>query len=462
MAYSQVSLGGLTTQISSLLDDVNARYWTALEIQYAIWEGLRVWGALTSFWRTRGSFTLQPANGGLWSAATFPWLPSVFPWQYTSSFPWYDLSAQLPALRSRTVTLNQITQEIQFMLLEAPNGISGAGMSGQVSVTSILNAVRRARNRFVLDAHLPLSIHAILASPPPTQGTVQFEQNAVFVHRASWQDIPGSTWNNLWREDAWSVDHGNPDWTLEPSSPLQYSESELAPLQLQLSPIPVNEGILEALTVDSVQLDLTSPTTNMLVPDEWAHAIKYAALADLLSAESQLVDPMRAQYAEQRYQQAIAFAADARSILRLTVNNVPIPLDSLAALDAGQPYWRNQTGPPQAVATLYDLFTCSPGTVDQPYGAAVDVVQSAPIPKLATDEIQLGLEDIDHLVQYVTHILTFKCGGKDFSMAGYDDFMGAVASRKGVNRAKIRYLGPLFAQAQREWAARPDRVTANA
>jgi hypothetical protein len=141
--YSQVSLGTLTSQISGILDDAGQVYWTAPEIQYAIWEALRYWGALTNYWRARGAFALSPGT------------------------PYYDLSVQLPALRTRSWTLGQMTQEIQYLLLEAPNGISGVGMSGQVSVSTILSAIQRARNRFALDSKIPLSIHRTQASTPP-------------------------------------------------------------------------------------------------------------------------------------------------------------------------------------------------------------------------------------------------------------------------------------------------------
>jgi len=264
----------------------------------------------------------------------------------------------------------------------------------------------------------------------------------------------------LWREDAYSLDRGNPQWTSEPSGPLTYSESENAPLRLQISPPPANAGTLEALTVDSLTLDLANPAQTFNIPDEWAHALKYATLSDLFSTESQNTDPLRAQYAEMRYQQSRVIAADARSIMRVLSNNVPLALDSLQALDAGGPYWRNQSGPPQFCAGLYDMLVLSPGQVASPTGLGIDVVQSAPIPATGSEYIPLGAEDLDNLLDYVTHILAFKCGGNEFkqTFSGYDGFVEAAADRGRINAAKIRYLVPLFGTPQREWAARPDRM----
>jgi hypothetical protein len=435
--YSQVTLAQATTQVSTLLDDLSARYWTVPEIQYAIWEGLRVWGALTSYWRSRGAFQFLP----------------------TSPTPFVDLSSALPTLRTRSWTLNQLTQEIQYALLENPSGIAGTGMSGQVSIQSILLAIARSRNRFVLDAKFPISIHEAFGAPPAPSGTITFSQSSVFVHRVQWQDLLTGEWVNLWREDEWALDHANQDWPLDPSGPQTYSEAVLAPLTLQLSPPPLASGSCEALTVDSLKIDLTDPASTFNIPDEWVHALKWGALSDLLTAESQLHDPLRAQYAESRYQQAGSFARDARSVLRVQANGVPMPIDTLRAIDAGTWYWRNTYGTPYLAGVLYDLV-CPVPLPSAPTGATADVVQSAPIPLLPPDFIPLGFEDIDHIINYATHILCFKCGGKEFTdtIPGYDAFMSAVAGRKGVNAAKIRYLTPLFAQPTKEQYERPDRI----
>ena len=428
------------------MGDLGQVYWTVPEIQLAVYEGMEVWGAETSYWRTRGTFPISP----------------------TAPSPFYDLSVLLPTLRSRAWTLDQMVKDIQFMLLEAANGISGAGMSGQTTVATILDCIQSARDKFVLDARLPLSLHSILASPPPPDGMVTFPQTSVFVHRAAWQDIPSSTWTNLWRDDTWAADKSDPLWTLEPGDPRVYSEAENAPLKLQIIPPPVNAGLVEALTVDSLQIDMTSPASTFNVPDEWVHAIKYAALAQLLSAQSMIQDMQRAEYCEKRYQQAVEFVKDARSVIRLLLNNVPLPLDSLAAIDAGNPFWRNTNGTPYMAGSLFDIVVPIPGIPDTAYSISADVVQSAPLPQLGVPDpdnplgcyIQMGQEELNALTEYVKHILSFKCGGNDFksTMSGYDSFMLAVSMRKGVNRAKIRYLSPLFGVSQKELAERPDRM----
>ena len=187
MPYTQYTLTSFLAQLGVLLDDQNSLYWTNPEKTLAVQEGLRVWGAYTNFWRGRGTFNLVSSP------------PTAF----------YDLSTVLPALRTRTWTLQQLTQDIQFALLEAGNGISGAGMSGQISVQSILQSIQRARNQVVIDARFPYSYTAVFASPGPS-GQVSFPNTSVYVHRASWQDALSGAWTNLWRDDSWGSGRTRP------------------------------------------------------------------------------------------------------------------------------------------------------------------------------------------------------------------------------------------------------------
>lgn len=431
--YTQTTLDDFTAQISQNLDDPSQVYWTVPELQFAAFESLNVWGALTNYWRTRGTFQTQ------------------------QNVPYYDLNQQLTVLRSRKTPRAQIVKEIQYMLLENPDP-TGAGGSGQVSIASIYQAIQRARNRFVLDCCFPYTIPNGMPPPVAPDGSATLPQSCMYLHRAAWQDVTSGTWTNLWRQDAWATDH---DLGLfQPGAPVCYSESQLAPIQIQLSPVPVNAGQLEIVTVDSLQIDTTNLVSTFNVPDEWIHAVKYAALADLLGADSQLNDPVRADYASNRYHQAVTFARDARSIMRMTIGGVPVTIDSFAALDAGRHTWRNHSGKPDIAGVQYDFLALSQ-VPDQAYGISVDVVQSAPLPQSGADFMPVGYEDIPHLVDYCTHVLLFKCGGNEFKtgFSDYDDFMKAVAVRGAINAAKIQYLEPEMGQPQKDQRERKDKGT---
>jgi hypothetical protein len=192
--------------------------------------------------------------------------------------------------------------------------------------------------------------------------------------------------------------------------------------------------------------------------------VQYAALAQILSGGNQIVDPLRAAYCEQRYQQVVDAAKLARSIMRLQVNGVPTPIDSLAALDAGNWAWRNNvvdlTQSGQNVGVLYDMMAIPP--IAAPCGATVDVVKSAPLPLTANQYIPLGAEEFKNLFDYCVHVLLFKCGGNEFksTFPQYDAVMKAVSDRGAINNVRIRYMSALLGQPQAEWAMRPDKAVA--
>lgn len=439
MPYASTTLSGFINQISSLMGDPGAVFWPTEQVTYAVWEGLRVWGSMTAYWRQRGSFTQNPRT----------------------TSPYYDLSQVLPALRSRSYPMWQIVQDLQYALQEPPSpdgAITGTQMTQQITLDAILNSIRMARNRFVWDSRLPLTLHPNFAPAGPGNDLVTYPGSTVFIHKLYWMDTFSGVWSTLQREDQWVIDKSIPWWTLLPGRPNIYSESEISPLTLQLVPPPDNVGLLEAVTVDTINVDAGNPVATLGIPDEWVYAVKYAALAHLLSAENQMRDETRAQYAEQRYQQALEFASDFPYITAVRAANVPLPMDTLSQLDFAQPLWRNFTGYPQNCATLYDMLVFNPGIAPSANGISVDVVTPAPLPG-PQDYIQLGEEDMDHLTQYVTHVLRFKCGGQEFtsSMGAYDAFMSAANDRKAVNQARIQYFEPLFGWYGREQAIHSDR-----
>ena len=441
MPYSQFTIAQIAAQISGDLDDEGQLFWSQSEIVLAIYESLLLWGAATNYWRSSGTFNITP------NRAT----------------PYYDISsatstsAQMAALRTRNWTLGTMVADIQNMLNEADNGISGAGMSAQTSITTILTAIQRARNRFVLDAQLPYTVNTI-TQPPTTQGTYPYAQSTVYVHRVTWKDSTSGVYENLWRQDAWAYDKSYPNWPSTPGTPVAFSELENAPLTLQLYPPPINTGSLEAITVDSLILNTASAASTFNIPDEWVHAVKYAALFELLSSDSQINDPLRADYCNSRYSQYVSLVENATSIFRVTVNSTPLPTDSFANIDANFPYWRNQSGIPTMAGLIYDMLLFSPGSALQTASVSCDVARTAPLPSL-TQSIQLGDEDTTRVIDFATHLLLFKCGGNEFksTYVNHDNFMSAVAARGQINAAKIMYMTAQFQSDQTEYQLRPNR-----
>jgi len=439
--YNQRTLADIAGEIAAL-SDPSLRYWNTSEIYAAIREAMYEWSGVTSYWRERGAFTINPPT------STSP--PTYF----------YNLATVLPVIRTRVRTFDSIIKEIQAHLCEPESGYVGSNMSGQFTIGEIVAAVIRARNRFVLDAELPLTIAPALPVSAPPADRLPLPPTTALVHAAYWVDSNGAHYP-LHRSDPTAMDASNPIWTLTPDRPVAFSQGETRPIELQLYPPPISNGELEMLSVDTRSLtipDITA-TTLLGIPDDFAHAVKYSAMADILSLDGESSSPLVSTYCQFRYSSVVRAARAHRSVLRVQVNNKPVGLVPLQSLDSIQSGWHSSRGTPTIAATVYDIITFHK-LPSATFGVTCDVARSAPVPASGIDFIQLGLEDIAGIVNYAQHYLSIKLGGAEFrqTFPMYDEFQRSAVKRNDILRAQSRYLTTLFEQSRWEQAKRPDSI----
>ena len=96
MAYSWQTLAGAQADLAARLYDAGQQWWGPGELTIRIIDVLRMWNALTSFWRSDMSLTVG--------------LTTV----------WYDISAATGSPRPMTVTDNDLLQSIEYSLVEPP------------------------------------------------------------------------------------------------------------------------------------------------------------------------------------------------------------------------------------------------------------------------------------------------------------------------------------------------------
>ncbi len=429
MSYQQLTLSQFVADISANFNDSNNVHWTVAEITDAINEALLCWGGLTSYWQERAIFNTAVNTG------------------------FYDLSVEVPNLRSRAITFDQLARSIQFALYEPSTGVAGTGMTPQFSIGEIISALGRARNNFIIDSRLPLTL-LDLAVPAPPAGRAELPSSTSLLSHVYWQDGPSGIFTPLRRLDAWSEQAYNPIWTIQQDTPFAYSTAETPVLQIQLYPIPIANGAISAIAAETVDYNANpiTNTTTLGLPDEFSMAVKYGALDSILSVDSEAYDPLRDQYAKSRYESLVEAArATMRSALRVQLQNVPLPLDTLHNLDALRPSWRNQNKRPDFAACVYDILAFSP-TPNAAYSISCDLSRSAPLPVNGADFIQVGPEEIPYLFSYVQHILSFKLGGNEFSSTfdDYDSFLKGAKQRNGILTARAQYLSALFGQPKKE------------
>jgi hypothetical protein len=421
LPYAYISFLQFRQALSRRLYDPSMVFWTDAELGQICYEGLRTWNALTGYWR--GDYTSQSA----------------------SSTTWYDITSQTNSLCPYTVTDQSVYATILYHLLEPPTGV----VSVQFTNDDIAQAVARRRDELLSITSCTQTVRTVGA----VAGRITLPDTVIDVRRMAYLptqsvltgkgygtgrygfgiygrsaqkqiDIPAPT--VLWPEDTFAEQSYDPFYTLNPAGtpglPSTYLLSTQPPLSFDTNCPPAFGGSYELLTVEAgVTLAFTGTATPFLIPDDWTPAIKWGALADLFSRESNAQDPLRAQYCETRYRQMCAILRDsAPALLAMRVNNVPAQVSSVRGSDLYNTSWEGaDPGVPRSVSySGMNLFALNPpadsGINGVPYDLTVTVVENAPIPVLDADQVQVAREDLDALLDYCVHIAMIKAGGADF------------------------------------------------
>ena len=147
--------------------------------------------------------------------------------------------------------------------------------------------------------------------------------------------------------------------------------------------------------------------------------------------------------------------ARAAALLQWRVDNVPVLLDAVRDGDCYNPGWESAAqGTPNAGAYLSGLnlvgVTPPPSATAATFTATV--VENAPLPSAPTDDVQVGRDDLDALIDYTVHLAMLKCGGAEFqsTLPLFDRFL-KQAEVYGLKLAELgEFTRPLLGQSQRE------------
>ncbi len=438
MAYAHTTFAALKTQLASRLADASKVFWTDSEMGNAIKEALRFRGAVTCAWRERGTFNT------------------------TAGTAFYDLPTQLPTQLAYTVTDRDLTQEIQDALIEpritSANGWTWTG-TDQFILSDVVNAIQRRRNQFLVETGI-VATHSTLTGVNPPDGRVQLADTVIDVRRVAWQPASGP-WATLFREDEWAMTSANPLWTVQPGTPGCFSVLAPPPLTLQIEPVPLDAGTLDVVTIIS-GADLDVSTGVILgIPDDWCWAVKWGALADLLGRDGPSRDAPRAAYCETRYQQAVQLAQEIAVVVASQINGVPLTDVSLQELDTAEPGWqgRARAMPTDIALVGPNLLALNP-VPDGIYSITLDVVRKCPVPVNDVDQIQIGREDMEMVLDYAEHICCFKMAGAEFEATTrlFKNFTDQAALYNERLRAMARDLSAEKGQSPRDQWRRPRKA----
>jgi hypothetical protein len=214
------------------------------------------------------------------------------------------------------------------------------------------------------------------------------------------------------------------------------------------------------LTIESgAALSATAPST-LSLPDDWTWVLRWGALMDLLSTESNAKDALRAKYAEGRYRQGLQLLAAAPATLNARINGVPARIDAVRSADLYQTGWEAAApAPPFEVLTAGLNLIALNGPPDTlPYSITVNVVQNAPVPVLPTDYLQVDRGVYDVVLDYAQHLAAFKSGGAEFlaTMPMYQKFLWQASLAAGRIEEFGEFAKMLYGLSQLESNMNPE------
>jgi hypothetical protein len=433
--YSYITYATFRQELANRLYDPNKTFWSDTELQAITKECLRTWNAFTSFWRA--DFTFPSAQG----------------------VTYYDLTdtSNLPnTLRPLTLRDVDIYTDCQFALLEPAVGINPwTGVSSQFSADDLLNAVSRRRDEILSVTGCTTTRRLVGA----VAGRIPLADTVIDVRRMAYLPAIGSA-STMWPEDTWSEQSFASSYLQNPAgTPSTYLLSTQPPISFDTDRAPGAAGQYELLTVEAgPALSVPTPTP-LIVPDDWAWLIKWSALADLLSRESNARDIPRATYAEQRYRMGLALLSNASALLALRIANTVMQIDSIRNADLFRPGWQaeSQKQPDTAYHSGLNLLALASVPDAGPYSLTATVVQNAPIPTNDAANIQIAREDLDAILDLAVHTASFKQGGSALmsTMPLFERFMKVAQVYNAKLSETGEYTSVLYALSQKQEQTAP-------
>lgn len=405
MPYTQPTLAEAQADLASRLNDATNVRWPVAELTAYLREALRTWSAWTAHWRAQGSFATTMLDA------------------------FYDLPTEIPLLRGYTVTTWEIVADLQYALLEpAAAGGTWTG-TDQFTLAQLSSAVQRRRDQFLRETGCVVTQAEWPFVAVAASGRLDLDESILIVRRAAWRGA-STVLYPLLVTDEWAGAHYQPAWGQSTEPPQAYSVSVTPPLTLQLiPPAPaLTDGTLDLVSINKgAAID---PTVSALlgIPDDFAWAVKFGALADLLNGDGLALDPSRAAYCESRWQQGIDLARAYAVVLNAQISDnstspavgVPCRVGALSDADRYQPTWQLVADEPQEILLAGGNLVAvnpPPGALGGPWTITLDLVQNAPVPTVAGDLLQISQDVYDSILDIAQHLALFKEGPGQLEMA---------------------------------------------
>lgn len=428
MSYSQITLAQLITALSIRLSDPNMGFWLEDELRAYLKESLRTWQAFAQYTSDNAGFNTVAGT------------------------TYYDLFTQIAKL-APTITDRDLIEDIERHLQEPISSTVWTGTE-QFTLAGVTQAIQKRRDRFLIETGQVTQFSEVAAAT----GDLTLDDSIINVRRALWKTA-GGVYNVLWPADAFMLTAGSQVWTAT-GEPVDFSTYYSNTLTLKLAPAPAVAGFVHLLTVNSgVDLDPANTATILGIPDDLCWVVKFGALADLFGQDGPGQDVGRAAYCETRWSDGIKLARITNYVQFGYQVGTPSFINSMEEQDTAEPGWMNNTpGAPVSLSLSGNIVAVNPPP-DATYALSFQIVPKAVIPTADGDDIQVGQEIIDVILDYAQHLANIKESANDIkeSMGFYQNFVKLAAVNNDILRAKSVNFDVLQDRSTLESKERPRR-----
>lgn len=433
MAYSYISFGSAKDNLAQRLYDASKQFFADSELGSYITESLQTFNALANF--QRGEFIFDAV----------------------ANTTWYDLTTQPLSTRPMNATVTNVLSAIEYALLEPQTATYPLAWTGsrQFNLTDILNAIQQIRDQLLAESNCTINQGLVTASP----GRTVVDQSVMDIRRVCWipQPLLGYTPNCLVPVDAWAAQSFEANFPqAQPGYPRGFRRSTSPPLAFDVDIQPAVPGDYDLLTTNAGDRLSVDAATTLPIPNDWIWVLKWGALGNLLSRDTTARDSYRAKYCQMRYKQGVAALLKAPALFTARYNDIILSIDSVRDGDSYYANWQGLSpGEPRHVFYAgLNQIAIAPATNAS---MTVSCIGNMTLPTVDPDEIQLGQDDLEAVLNEAQHIATWKCGGAEFfdTLQLHDLFLRRCVLFNSKLAAQSDYKELLYGRAQQENRANP-------
>lgn len=389
-SYQWLSFITARQQLAARLADPLMIFWTDSELKIYIQRALRMFNSLTATWKTD--------------------------FVYNNQTLWNSLGSLTGSPRLRTLTSTDAFTFMQYALLEPPTGQVWTGTT-QFNIGDLSQSLQRRRDEMLQISNCNQSLLTGIGVTPNVSRTF-LQDNVIDVARVRYIPVavappqPQAPPVTLYRDDSVALEfYDAPLYQMNSGQPETFSLSSEPPLSFDVYRSPNQPGTYEAVVLQSGAA-FNPPTATLLgIPNDFAWALEYGALADLLGRESEATDRERAAYCLQRYQDGLMLLMKTPWIMLGKVNGAAVSVDSIKDTDSYSPEWDSHPldfGPCIVVGGID--FLAAPLNA----GVGVTVLANAPVPIADGDFVQVSRSNWDAVLLLAQSQCLFKMGGQEW------------------------------------------------